>query len=244
LSGQQWIAFVLPLATFMAVGCFEPKPMTADATGQPSLAWQLPYAAYPLVYTLKIVLTTLALAWVWPALRVFPRRVSGWSLVVGVVGIFAWVVLWKLQNELLLHMPEALRSRIDFGVRSAFNPLAELAGRPALAYGFLAIRLFGLTVIIAVAEELFLRGFLMRFFVRPDWWNVPFGEVNKTALLAGTLVPMFMHPAELLAAAVWFSLVTWLMIKTRSLWDCVVAHATTNLLLGCYVLWSGEWTLM
>ena len=55
---------------------------------------------------------------------------------------------------------------------------------------------------------------------------------------------MLMHPAELLAAAVWFSLVTWLMVKTRSLWDCIVAHATTNLLLGCYVLWSGEWTLM
>jgi uncharacterized protein len=190
------------------------------------------------------VLTAAALAWVWPAVRVFDRRVTVWSLVVGVVGIFAWVGLWKLQGQLLLHTPAALRGWLDLGARSAYNPLAELASRPALAYGFLAIRLFGLTVIIALAEELFLRGFLMRFFVRPDWWNVPFGEVNTSALVVGTFVPMLMHPAELLAAAVWFSLVTWLMIKTRSLWDCVVAHATTNLLLGCYVIWSGEWTLL
>ena len=55
---------------------------------------------------------------------------------------------------------------------------------------------------------------------------------------------MLMHPAELLPAAVWFSLVSWLMVKTRSLWGCIIAHATTNLLIGCYVLASGDWTLM
>ena len=55
-----------------------------------------------------------------------------------------------------------------------------------------------------------------------------------------------MHPAELLAAAVWFSLVTWLMLRTPSIWDCVVAHATTNLLLGLYVVWAGgeAWELL
>ncbi len=28
-----------------------------------------------------------------------------------------------------------------------------------------------------------------------------------------------MHPAELLAAAVWFTLITWLMFKTKNIWD-------------------------
>jgi membrane protease YdiL (CAAX protease family) len=53
-----------------------------------------------------------------------------------------------------------------------------------------------------------------------------------------------MHPGELLAAAVWFSMVTWLMVKTRNIWDCVVAHAVTNLLLGVYVVATGQWQLM
>jgi hypothetical protein len=48
----------------------------------------------------------------------------------------------------------------------------------------------------------------------------------------------------LLAALVWFSLVTLLMVRTRSMWDCVVAHAVTNLLLGIYVVYSGSWALM
>ena len=53
-----------------------------------------------------------------------------------------------------------------------------------------------------------------------------------------------MHPGELLAAFVWFSMVTWLMVRTRNIWDCVVAHAVTNLLLGIYVVTTGNWQLM
>jgi hypothetical protein len=53
-----------------------------------------------------------------------------------------------------------------------------------------------------------------------------------------------MHPQEALAAVVWFGAVAWLMIRTKNVWDCVVAHAITNLLLGVYVVVSGEWWLM
>jgi CAAX protease family protein len=59
----------------------------------------------------------------------------------------------------------------------------------------------------------------------------------------GTAVPMLMHPGELLAAFVWFSLVTWLMTRTRNIWDCVAAHAVTNLLLGIYVVTQHQWQL-
>ena len=52
------------------------------------------------------------------------------------------------------------------------------------------------------------------------------------------------HPAELAAAAVWFGLVTWLMARTKSMGDCVIAHAVTNAALGIYVLTSGDWQLM
>jgi membrane protease YdiL (CAAX protease family) len=83
----------------------------------------------------------------------------------------------------------------------------------------------------------------MRFVVREDWWAVPFGQVTRLAAVVGTAVPMMMHPAELLAALVWFSLVTWLMIRTKNIWDCVAAHATTNLLLGIYVVTQHQWQL-
>jgi hypothetical protein len=95
-----------------------------------------------------------------------------------------------------------------------------------------------------MVEEMFLRGFLMRFFVAPDWWRVPIGVVNKTAIFAGTLVPVLMHPREALAAAVWFSAVTWLLIRTRSIGPCIIAHSVTNLLMGVYVVATWQWWLM
>jgi membrane protease YdiL (CAAX protease family) len=83
----------------------------------------------------------------------------------------------------------------------------------------------------------------MRFVMRDNWWEVPFGEVTPLAAVVSTVVPMLMHPGELLAAAVWFSLVTWLMTRTRNIWDCVAAHAVTNLLLGIYVVTQEQWQL-
>ena len=93
-------------------------------------------------------------------------------------------------------------------------------------------------------EELFLRGFLVRFVTAPDWWKVPFGTASRAGLATATLVPMLMHPGEIFAAAVWFSAVSWLMVRTRNFWDCVAAHALTNLVLGIYVVTSGDWRLM
>ena len=104
----------------------------------------------------------------------------------------------------------------------------------------------GLAIVVPVIEEFFLRGFAMRFVMEKDWWKVPFGTVNRLAIVVGTVLPMLIAPGELLAAAVWFSLVTWLMLRTKNIWDCVVAHAVTNLLLGVYVVVMGgeAWRLM
>jgi CAAX prenyl protease-like protein len=241
LQKHRWATFVLPILVFMLVGCLEPKP-----AGDGSLAGWLgiPYHYYPAVYTLKIALAVTAVLFVWPGYRVFPLRVSPLAVLVGVVGIVVWVGICLLGLEKKLLEPLGVGGFLDLGTRSAFNPFEELKGYPAACiWGFLAVRFFGLVVVIAVIEEFFLRGFLMRFVMQANWWEVPFGKVNVTAVLVGTLAPMLMHPAELFAAAVWFSLVTWLMVKTKNIWDCIAAHAITNLLLGVYVVASGEWHL-
>jgi uncharacterized protein len=233
-----WLVFLLPFVVFMLAGSFEPAA-PADAPSWFSLG--IPYRAYPLIYTIKIVLTLVAVAYIWPGYRQFPWRVSWMAIVVGIVGAAAWVGLAMLQREII-----AGRWGWDFGLgkRSAFNAFAELADRPAWAYVFLAIRFLGLAVVVPAIEEFFLRGFVMRFAMAADWWTVRFGAANRLAIVVGTAVPVLMHPQEALAAAVWFSAVTWLMLRTRNIWDCVAAHAVTNLLLGLYVLASGAWWLM
>jgi len=242
---QPWIVFVLPMAVFLAIGALEPTPETQ---GGSAIGLAIPYTWYPWIYTLKLVATLAAMALVARGYRQFPLRIGPLALALGMVGAFVWIGLAELDLERAYLQPLLQRVRlgwlIDSGERSGFNPLEQLADQPAIAWAFLAVRFFGLVAVVPVIEEFFLRGFLMRLVVAEDWWNVPVGKANAAAVVLATVVPMLMHPGELLAAAAWFTMVTWLLLRTRNLWDCVAAHAVTNLLLGVYVVATGHWRLM
>jgi membrane protease YdiL (CAAX protease family) len=253
LARHRWLPFVMPLAVYLVVGSLEPTSQSQP--GGASIGLAIPYSAYPLVYTAKIALTLAAIALVFPTYIQFKPRVGIVAAAVGVVGGGVWIALCRLQLEQQLLQPvlENLRpamekiglgSLLTAGQRPGFNPLEHLAHRPGWAWGFLAIRLFGLVAVVPLVEEFFYRGFLMRFVVRADWWNVPPGTVNAAAIVLAIVVPMAMHPGELIAAAVWFGAIAWLYGYTKSIWDCVAAHALTNLVLGGYVLASGQWRLM
>jgi hypothetical protein len=234
-----WLVFLLPMAVYLLIGPIEPSP--GDSGGK-MLGLAIPYAAYPLIYTAKIALTLVAMALVSPGYRQFRRPPGLLAVLVGAAGIVVWVGLWHLSAWLgLTHLLELLPG---YGQRPAFNPLGELAATPAWAWTFLAVRFFGLAAVVPVIEEFFLRGFLMRLVVDQEWWKVPFGKVNTAAVAVSIVVPLFMHqPGEFLAAAAWFGMITWLMVRTRNPWDCVLAHAVTNLLLGIYVVTWQQWAL-
>ena len=128
------------------------------------------------------------------------------------------------------------------GARDGVNPF-EAYPESDERMMFLIARFALLVVAVPIAEELFLRGFFMRVIDAVDWPNLPLQEIGTTGLVAGTLYGMLTHPSEFVAAAVWFSLVTWLMVKTGKFWNCVLAHAVTNLMLGTYVIATGTWYL-
>ncbi len=241
LERQPWLPFILPLAVYMLAGSLEPTP---TEPGGAALGLNIPYSYYPAMYTAKLVLTLAAVAAVLPAYTQFTWRVTWLGLLVGAVGAVVWVGLCKMQLEERLLVPLGLGNILGLGERSAFNPFEQYAGRPAAVWSYLAVRMLGLAVVVPVVEEFFLRAFVMRYAMARNWWRVPFGEVDATAVVVGTVVPMLMHPAELFAAAVWFSMVTWLMVRTRSIGDCIAAHAVTNFLLGVYVVISGDWWLV
>ena len=251
LARYPWLTFLLPFIVYMLVGSFEPGPpkpaqKLPDGGTRPAANenwFGLQYRHYPIVYTAKIALTIAAMLFVLPGYRRFPFHISPLAIFVGVVGIVLWIGLCHLQLERKALEPLGLAKYLGLGDRPAFNPLTELAATPTWSYTFLAIRFLGLALIVPIIEEFFLRGFLMRYVVNENFWEVPFGQVTRLAVVVGTAVPMLMHPGELLAAFVWFSLVTWLMIRTKNIWDCVAAHAVTNLLLGIYVVTQHQWQL-
>jgi hypothetical protein len=235
------------------IGIVGPDGVRRDADGHPidedveldeDGYIQIPYAYYPKVYSIKIIATVVTMILVFPGYLSFPLRLNWIGIAVGVVGVVLWIGICKLQLEQKLLVPMGLGSIVGLGARTGFNPLEQLKDDPTWAYQFLAIRLFGLAIIVPIIEEFFLRGFLIRFVMDVDWFKIPFGKVDKLGLITSVAFPMLMHPGELFAAFVWFSLVTWLMLRTKNIWDCVAAHAVTNGLLGAYVIWSGEWQFM
>lgn len=268
LARYRWLAFVLPFAVYMLCTELEPVRPEADAERPTSAAEALDadaaptpdadadqaapggllptieYRHYPLVYTGKIAATLVAMALVWPVYR-WPRpRATWWAIPLGALGTAVWVGLTKLEIEQRVLPAIGLEGVLGAGTRSAFNPLEELAAAPLAAYGFLAIRFLGLAAVVPVIEEFFLRGFVMRFASDSQWWKLPLGSVRLAGVLLATALAVLMHPAEMVAMLVWFSGVTWLMFRTGNIWDCVAVHAVTNLLLGAYVLASGDWYLM
>jgi CAAX prenyl protease-like protein len=208
-----------------------------DAGFAPAARW----LSYSLVYALRIALTIVAMALVWPAYRQFPWHVHWLSLVVGAFGALVWIGLATLQRD-ALQLPEAVAQWLG-GARAGYDPLTNLRGQPLALAGFLAVRFLGLALIVPIIEEFFLRGFLMRFVAQADWWNVTIGSVSAAAIVTMLAYALLTHPSEMLAALAWFSGVTWLVARTKNIWDAVAAHAVTNFLLGLWVLWNRQWWL-
>src|SRR5260221_12381156 len=126
LDSYPWATFVVPFVVFMLVTSLEPTPDKPFEL----LGLSIPYSAYPLVYSAKIVLTMVAMAAVWRGYRQFAFRVSPLALVVGVVGVVLWIGICKLDLENKLLGPLGLGSLIDLGKRSAFNPLEAWPDKP------------------------------------------------------------------------------------------------------------------
>jgi CAAX prenyl protease-like protein len=91
-------------------------------------------------------------------------------------------------------------------------------------------------------EELFWRDFLWRTIISPnDFKLATVGERDATAIVVVCLAFSFVHGNWWLTSIVWAAMVAWLLVYTKSLGACIVAHAVTNLLLAGYVLYSRDW---
>ena len=236
------VAIIAPLILFFVAGMLiDDSSRTArnDVSGAVSDDPD-PVRHLALVAT-RVGLMTLAIGTFWSVYRQsFPLKFDLWSVLVGVAGSALWIGICELQLESALLQTIGL-SDDWLGARSGINPFELYNG--GQRWLFLVLRFAQLVLLVPIAEELFLRGFLMRAVEVEDWTRLPLSGIGMTGLTAGTLYGVLSHPNEFFAAAVWFSLISFLMVKTGRFWNCVAAHATTNLILGLYILWAGSWHL-
>ena len=165
----------------------------------------------------------------WLAFR--PSRPLG-SIAIGIAVFAIWIA------------PDAL-----FGYRHCWlfenaivgKAASTLAPGDGASLGFLAPRILGSTLLVPVVEELFWRGWLMRWLIRADFTGVALGTYAPLAFWGVAVLFASEHgpywEVGLLAGIVY----NWWMLRTRSLADCILAHAVTNGALSAYVVSTGAW---
>lgn len=246
---QRWrasaaLAHIVPLAVFVGmltlVGVFKVKNMALPwYTHTPEL-W---------IYPLQCLICAVLLVFWWRRYEFGPFRGFGFATVMALLGIAAWIAptylfdLWGWQDE----STPAWLEKLGFQERedSGFDP-SFLKEQTAIYWGSIAARFFRMVVIVAFVEEIFWRGFLMRYLIDMDapFEKTPFGTFSWLSVTLTVVLFTVQHqPADWAASIIYGSLACWVAIRTKSLAACIWMHAVANLVLGIYVMQSQNWGL-
>jgi exosortase E/protease (VPEID-CTERM system) len=176
------------------------------------------------LYPVRAIATGLAILFLWKHIKLQTVSPAVFSIIAGIVVFVLWITLVPSSYEEDRKFSASLFSVSTF-----------------LSVGWIIIRLLGSVIVIPIAEELAFRGYLPILFTgseadRHRAWETQLLPFLISSLLFGALHSSLL--AGTLAGAVYY------LVKLRSgrLWDAVVAHMTSNLLLSAYVLLSGHWS--
>lgn len=210
------LPYVAPMALFMGMLWLGPKLGLGE--------WEFP---------LRVVILAAA---VWFFSRdVLDLRAKYWlgSLVVGIAVFAIWVgpdalipgyrSHWIFQNSIT----GKLATSIDTALLT--SPMV------------LVFRIIRAVILVPIIEELFWRGWLLRWLVKNDFQQVPIGAYTPSAVIITALLFASEHGPYWEVGLIAGLIYNFWVIRTRSLADCIVAHAVTNAVLCAYVLATGKW---
>jgi|SRR5579862_3153948 len=161
-----------------------------------------------------------------------PSQVLG-SVALGIAVFVIWIgpdLLWSGWRHLWLFDNPLLGS-----------PKSSLAPDLKSNTWFLAVRVFGSVALVPVLEELFWRGWLMRWLIDQDFWRVPLGAYTALSFWVTALLFASEHGSYWEVGLITGALYGWWLVRTRNLANCILAHAVTNGCLAAYVLAAGQW---
>ena len=179
------------------------------------------------LYPLKTLLVAAVLAWFWRSLPPLTPAAPMLSVCVGMAGV---VLLWIGLDPILVHYDQLLIGRNPFQLYPAVN-----------AWGLFGFRLAGIALVVPIMEELFWRGFLMRWLIKEDFTSVPLGTYRPFSFGITTVCFAAVHGPEWPLAVIVGVLYGAWFVRTKKLGDIMLAHGVTNLLLALYCLLTNDW---
>lgn len=179
------------------------------------------------IYPAQTVICGALLLWFW---REYEFRAARRIVFAAAIALLVFA-LWIAPQEFLGFAPRLV----------GFNP-ETVSGQPAASWTTIIFRFLRLVVIVPLVEEIFWRGFLLRYFVSEKFHLVPFGTFSWLSFAVVTVGFGFAHKrTDWIAALIAGAAYNFVAYRTKSLTSCVLAHAITNLLLGLWIMKTGQW---
>jgi CAAX prenyl protease-like protein len=217
---RKLLAFALPLGVFLLLLGF--TGFLRNEGGGPWLA-----APEYWIYPAQTVICGALLLWFWRDYELRAPR----QILLTVLIAFAVFALWISPQAFLGFAP-----RLD-----GFNP-EKLSGQPAAYWATVVFRFLRLVIVVPLVEEIFWRGFVLRYFINEKFYAVPIGAFSWLSFVAVTVGFGFSHVrADWIPALVTGALYNCVAYRTKSLTSCVIAHAFTNLCLGLWIMKTRQW---
>lgn len=192
------------------------------------------------IYFLKSVLGAWLIWETWPFVKEMRANISWEAVAVGVGVCVMWIGLdglypgmTELSQKLGMSKPPAYPVQ-------PWNPHAQFGQNSEWAWFFIGVRILGSALVVPFLEEVVFRSFLYRYIAKPDFESVPLGQFLPLPFFATALVFALEHEQWLAGILCGFAY-QWLVLRKKRLGDAIVAHGITNLLLGLWVVWKGDW---
>jgi CAAX protease family protein len=217
---EKIIAFVAPMAAFIALLALDPM---LPGLGKAFWLQRPEYWLFPLQ-----AVVCGALLWrFWKAYGLAaPKR-----LLTGIAIAVLVFAVWISPQALLGFPPRT----------SGFNP-DVFSAEPTLYWLTVTFRFLRLVVVVPLVEEIFWRGFLLRYLISEGFDQVPFGTFSWLSFMVVACAFGLSHSMPDWAAALGAgALYNWVAYRTKSLSTCVITHAVTNLLLGAWIMSTKQW---
>ena len=178
----------------------------------------------PAIYPLKTLLVAVSIVWLW---KYYGSEIRAqWdalAVLAGAAVFFVWVGLEGWYPAL---------------GGDSVSPASEL-GSLEVGNIFIAIRLIGAVLVVPVMEEIFWRSFAMRFLIDFRFKSVALGKYTLFSFLS-VAVAFGLEHEKWLPGIIAGMVYAGVLYRTKNLFSPILAHAVTNLLLGIYVLQSGQ----
>ena len=213
-------AFTLPMAVFVML-----LLVTGSGNRPEAVSW-FSYPAY-WTYPAQTLICGVILFWFRRDYEFRGPRKVWFAILIGLV-VFA---VWIAPQQFFGFEPRLI----------GFDP-DLFAAQPVLYWITVVFRFLRLVIVVPLLEEVFWRGFLLRYLISERFTAVAIGTFSWLSFAVVTLLFGFAHSrADWVAALICGALYNLVAYRTRSLAACVVAHATTNLLLGVWIMQTRQW---